>query len=100
MLEAWAIVYFTDYYRVFLISQKFIIRTDHASLRWMLESKKPEKLTRWSARLSEFDFEIQYRPGKKNNSDALSRVVFENEVNILNDLVNLPDASNFENSRK
>ncbi len=100
MLEAWAIVYFTDYFRVFLISKKFIIRTDHSSLQWMLKTKKPEKMTRWAARLSEFEFEIHFRPGKMNNSDALSRVIFENEANVLSELVDLPDLENFRISQE
>lgn len=33
------------------------------------------RLTRWTIKLSEYDFEVIYRPGKANsNADALSRI--------------------------
>jgi hypothetical protein len=34
--ELLAIVYFVDYYAHYLLSKEFLIRTDHGSLRWLL----------------------------------------------------------------
>ncbi|UYV84144.1 K02A2.6-like, partial [Cordylochernes scorpioides] len=54
---------------------KFLLRTDHAALRWLLNFKSPEgQLARWIQRLQEYDMEIQHRKGKSHgNADALSR---------------------------
>ena len=51
-----------------------------------------KRQTRWAEALSPFDFEIQYRKGKENPADGLSRrpdhmVVEENEENPLGDLL-------------
>ncbi|GBM48620.1 Transposon Ty3-I Gag-Pol polyprotein [Araneus ventricosus] len=54
---------------------KFLLRTDHASLRWLLNFKEPEgQIARWIQRLQEYDFEIQHRKGTSHgNADAHSR---------------------------
>ncbi|GBO20553.1 Retrovirus-related Pol polyprotein from transposon 297 [Araneus ventricosus] len=56
-------------------NEKFLLRTDHASLRWLLNFKEPEsQIARWIQRLQEYDFEIQHRKGASHgNADALSR---------------------------
>merc|ERR1711893_323270 len=76
--ELLAVVYFVDHYKYYLAGGKpFTIRTDHASLRWMMDQKEPEhQLARWYARLSGYKpFEFQHRPGKKHgNADSLSRL--------------------------
>ncbi|GBM98025.1 Retrovirus-related Pol polyprotein from transposon 412 [Araneus ventricosus] len=53
----------------------FFLRTDHASLRWLLNFREPEgQIARWIQRLQEYDFEIQHRKGTSHgNADALSR---------------------------
>ena len=58
------------------MGKKFIIRTDHKSLTWMLNWKKPNtsQYCSWIDELSMYDFEIQHRIGKLHaNADALSR---------------------------
>jgi len=54
---------------------EFIIRTDHASLVWLMNFKEAEGLIgRWFQLLSDFHFKIQHRKGSKHgNADALSR---------------------------
>ena len=53
------------------------VRTDHGSLRWLFKfkSKNPEgPLARWWEFLSNFDLELEYRPGRcHQNADGLSR---------------------------
>ena len=52
-----------------------MIQTDHANLKW-LETSAPTKgrLSRWAMRLSEYDYDMQHKPGKENPPpDALSR---------------------------
>lgn len=55
--------------------RKFRIQTDHANLKW-LETTAPTKdrLSRWSMRLAELDYELDHKAGKDSNPpDALSR---------------------------
>ena len=51
------------------------MRSDHQSLVWLFQLKEPRgKIARWIEILSQYDFAIQYRPGKKQpHYDALSR---------------------------
>ena len=73
--ELLAVVHFTKHYRPYLYGRKFTIRTDHSSLQWLLNFKDPkEQLARWLETLSEYEFTIEHRPGKKHgNADGLSR---------------------------
>ncbi|KAL0461879.1 UNVERIFIED_CONTAM: Retrovirus-related Pol polyprotein from transposon.6 [Sesamum latifolium] len=70
----------TGYYRKFvkgygLISHHFIIKTDHQSLKHILEQKVYNALQqKWISKLLGLDYEIHYRKGKDNiATDALSR---------------------------
>ena len=66
---------FVEQFRHYLYGQHFVIRTDHASLRWLRNFKKAEgMLARWLSALEAFDFEIVYRKGRLHaNADSLSR---------------------------
>lgn len=59
----------------YLYGRKFLIRTDHASLRWLLSFRAPEgQVARWIERLGQYDFEIQHRARTLHrNADALFR---------------------------
>ena len=74
--ELLAIVYFTKYFRHYLIGKPFLVRTDHNALRWLMNFKNPEgQIARWIETLSSFDMTIQHRPGiRHKNADSLSRV--------------------------
>ena len=52
-----------------------MLRTDHASLRWIRNFKEPEgQLARWIEVLDTYDFTLEHRPGVKHgNADAMSR---------------------------
>jgi len=73
--ELLAAVTFMHQFRHYLLGQKFLLRTDHGSLRWLFGFKDPTgQLARWIESLSQFNFEIQHRPGVKHaNADAMSR---------------------------
>ena len=73
--ELLAVVHFVKYFRHYLYGKRFTVRTDHGSLRWLLNFKNPEgQLARWIEVLSTYDMEIQHRPGAQHkNADALSR---------------------------
>ncbi|CAC5386476.1 unnamed protein product [Mytilus coruscus] len=74
--ELLAVVYFVKYFKPYLYGRKFTIRTDHSSLRWLLNFKNPEgQVARWIETLSAYDMHIQHRPGTQHrNADALSRI--------------------------
>ncbi|XP_037930051.1 uncharacterized protein LOC119664748 [Teleopsis dalmanni] len=63
------------YFHKYLYGQKFLLRTDHAALKWLLRFKEPEgQLARWIERLQSYDFTIEHRKGSHHeNADALSR---------------------------
>lgn len=59
-----------------LWGRHFKIVTDHRPLKWLISLKDPgSRLTRWTIKLSEYDFEVIHKPGRSNqNADALSRI--------------------------
>ena len=73
--EALAIVWATKHFRPYLEGNKILIRSDCKALEWMRNAKDVTgRLARWAMKLSAFQIEIQYRPGKTNaNADSLSR---------------------------
>ena len=73
--ELLAVVCFVRHFRHFLLGRKFLIRTDHSSLRWIMSFREPtDQMARWLEILSQFEFVIEHREGKKhNNADSLSR---------------------------
>ena len=73
--ELLAIVFGLRKFRHYLVGRPVLVRTDHASLRWLLEFKEPEgQLARWLQVITTYDLRIQHRPGKLHgNADGLSR---------------------------
>lgn len=63
-------------WRYYLLGRHFIIITDHKSLVYLRYQNVIDsaRVSRWLDYLSQYDFEIQYIPGKENSAaDALSR---------------------------
>lgn len=53
---------------------KFTVVTDHKPLENIFQKKKPPlRIERWCLRLQPYNLKIQYRPGKDNPSDYMSR---------------------------
>uniref|UniRef100_A0A8C9VS90 Gypsy retrotransposon integrase-like protein 1 n=1 Tax=Scleropages formosus TaxID=113540 RepID=A0A8C9VS90_SCLFO len=73
--ELLAVVAGIKHFRPYLYGTRFLLRTDHASLTWLLNFKEPEgQIARWLELLQGYDFEVQHRPGRLHtNADALSR---------------------------
>ena len=74
--ELLAILLAVTKWRHYLWGRHFIIRTDHLSLKYLLEHKVtcPSQHV-WLAKLLGFDYEIEFKKGKDNVvADALSRV--------------------------
>ena len=75
--EALAIVESVKHYSQYVYGYHFQIYTDHAPLRYLFQYKTTiPRITRWAVLLSEFDYEMIYKPGKDNIiPDTLSRNV-------------------------
>ncbi|GFW18190.1 retrovirus-related Pol polyprotein from transposon 17.6 [Trichonephila clavipes] len=73
--ELLAIVNAVEHFHPYLYGGRFLLRTDHVSLNWLLNFKNPEgQIARWLQRLQEYDVEIRHRKGSAHgNADALSR---------------------------
>jgi len=73
--ELLAIVDSVKFFHHYLYRRKFLIRTDHVSLKWLLSFKDLEgQLARWLERLQQYDFEVLFRKGRVHgNADGLSR---------------------------
>lgn len=73
--ELLAVVSFVKYFRHYLYGRKFLIRTDHDSLKWLLNFKQSEgQLACLLEILSMYDITIEHRSGSQHrNADALSR---------------------------
>lgn len=73
--ELLAVVTFLKHFRHYLYGRRFLLRTDHSSLRWLTNFKQPEgQLARWLEQLGQYEYDIVHRPGKLHkNADALSR---------------------------
>ena len=73
--ELLAVVFFTKYFRPYLLGHEFTIRTDHSALKWLKDTPEPiGQQARWLERLEEFNYRVEHRPGSKHgNADAMSR---------------------------
>jgi hypothetical protein len=74
--ELFAVYYFVHYFKHYLLGRRFICRTDHRALSWMLNWRNPNtsQYCKWKQELEVFDMMVQYRKGEEHgNADALSR---------------------------
>uniref|UniRef100_A0A5S6Q9K0 RNA-directed DNA polymerase n=1 Tax=Trichuris muris TaxID=70415 RepID=A0A5S6Q9K0_TRIMR len=74
--EMLALVWAVKQFRPYLYGSRFVVRTDHNSLRWLQNFKEPEgQVARWLELLANFDFSVEHRAGSKHaNADSLSRM--------------------------
>ena len=75
--ELYAVVKACEAFRVFLLANPFILRTDHKALAALFSSKNmtSSRIVKWIMRLQEYPFTIQYLSGTDNLvADALSRI--------------------------
>ena len=79
--ELLAVLRFTREYRHYLLGRKFIVRTDHSSLTWLMRFRNAKgMLARWIEELCQYDMVIQHHPGKQHgNADPLSRIPDEHD---------------------
>ena len=62
-------------FRQYLVGNKFVVKTDHNSLRHFLtQNDLNERKQKWVSNIQAFDFDIEYVKGKNNVAvDSLSR---------------------------
>lgn len=73
--ELFAIVYAIQRCQLYLHGANFTVRTDHRALSFLNQCRfLNERLSRWLLFLQQFNFNIEYIPGKENKiADILSR---------------------------
>ena len=73
--EAFAILKAIRNFRHILAGTQFIVVTDHASLRYLMQMKDPfGRISRWIMELQQFDFSVEHRSGiSHGNADGMSR---------------------------
>ena len=74
--EGYAAVWGCEKFHMYLYGQHFKIVTDNKSLEYIFKnpkSKTPARIERWCLRLSQYNFDVEHRPGKYNPADYLSR---------------------------
>ena len=74
--ETLAVVFGCEQFREYLQGRRFTIRSDHNPLVWLRGMKEPKRpYSGWIMRLEQFEYKIEYRPGKEHaNADYNSRV--------------------------
>ena len=73
--ELLAVVEAVKHFHHYLYGFPFVVRTDHGSLRWLLNFRNLEgQLARWSELLGTYNFTLIHRAGKQHaNAEFLSR---------------------------
>ena len=57
--------YVMEYYKHYFPGQHFRVDSDHEMLKWLLSLREPKhRIARRIEVLPEFDFEVEYQPGK------------------------------------
>lgn len=73
--ELWAVIHALKTWRCYLEGLSFTVVTDHNPLiHLQTQPSLSRRQARWAEYLSRFDFQWQYRPGRTNVADPLSRV--------------------------
>ena len=72
--EALAIMFAIKIFKNYVYGNRFTIVTDHKPLLWLKSADNNTSVQKWRLKLSDYEFDIVYKPGKQNaNADALSR---------------------------
>jgi len=83
--ELLAVVFFVRHFKHYLFGRRFVVRTVHKALLWMLNWQKPNtsQYCLWKAELELYEMEVIHRPGIKHiNADALSRLPSCSQCNL------------------
>lgn len=82
--ELLAIVASIHRWKGYLMNKPFVIKTDHQSLKYMLEQKECNPtLQKWLSKLLGFQYTVVYQKGSENQvADALSRKAYDEYTDI------------------
>ncbi|XP_042145250.1 uncharacterized protein LOC121835301 [Ixodes scapularis] len=74
--EGLALVWGIEKFKPYLYGRAFLLQTDHQPLQYINQTRHANaRVMRWSLKLQEFDFRVQYIKGKENvGADYLSRL--------------------------
>ena len=74
--ELLAMIFALKHFRSYLLGHHFVCRVDHMALKYYQSTPEPiGQQARFLDFLAEFDFSLEYRPGKDHtNCDSLSRI--------------------------
>lgn len=65
--ELWALLFAITKWKYYLYGRPFIIKTDHHSLKYLLDQKVSTSLQqKWLAKLLGYTYTIIYKPGTQN----------------------------------
>ncbi|KAF9760902.1 Retrovirus-related Pol polyprotein from transposon [Nosema granulosis] len=93
--ELLAVVKGIENYRHYLLGAQFILRTDHKALAYLWETKNPcSRILRWSFKLQEYTFKVEYIRGSTNIADACSRALVLNVARVERSEPLTPDQRN------
>lgn len=72
--ESLAMLHSVKKFRSYVYGRKITLVTDCEALNWFKTATYNSRVQKWRFKLSEYDYDIVYKPGKRNtNADALSR---------------------------
>jgi hypothetical protein len=73
--EMLAIMHALAKFRQYLVGARFVVKSDHNSLKYLLEQKDlNERQQKWVRKIQAYDFDIEFVKGKSNTvADPLSR---------------------------
>ena len=103
--EALAMIHCSKIFRSYIYNKKIKFITDHKPLVWFKTADCNTRVQKWRFKLSEFDYEVLYKPGKLNaNADALSRnpvcnVITRRQAKLINENENLIEKINNEHNQ-
>ena len=79
--ECLAITWSFENLRCYLLGHFTHVMTDHLPLKGIFKSTNPGgRLTRWSLKLSAYDFDVTFLPGRLNKADVLSRIKIDSQT--------------------
>ena len=81
-LELLAVIMALEHFKPYIDGVRVTLDSDHRNLTFIKNVKHSSgQLARWAMRLSEYDFELKYRPGKQMEvADCLSRNALPQEL--------------------
>jgi len=86
--EAFAIFHALKHFETLLLGRHFLLRTDHANLRYF--NNKTPKVVRRKCAVQEFDFDVEHIEGVQNScADAFSRLIGEEVIDDSTKMVSI-----------